>query len=180
MKMHDANELIQTLVGLSVIVGVILVVLQLRQNEVLTFGEVRSEQYDAWQYIDALPLSSTFAEVMVRALDAPDELTLEDAIELDGRMFAILDQFDRIYDLSELGIFDGDPDGMVTPNVEYYFGNRFAMSWWFERKSQFNPRLVAAVDSMIGKVSPDANLEYYRRILDRSRTDELDPDEISR
>ena len=175
MKVDEVNDWLQVLTGVSVVVGVVLVLIQLRQNEDLTFSQVRSEQYDAWQFIDTLAMSESFAKVMVRALETPDELTLEDAIELDGRMFAILDQFDRLYDLASLGIFDGDPDGMVTPNVEYYFGNRFAISWWAEKKAQFNPALVNAVDSVISDVSPDGNLEYYKRILEGSKSKNFKP-----
>ena len=170
-KVSELNDWIQLIGGACVLIGVVLVVVELQQSEEHTLNQIRSEQYDAWQMLDTLPIGEHLAPVLVKSMESPGELTMEDAIKLDGRMFAIMDQFDRVYDLAQRGLYDGNPDDVVIPNVEYYFGNRFAIAWWRERKEQFTPQLVAAIDSVILNISPDANLHYYKRILDNAGAD---------
>jgi len=167
MKKIDVGQVITILANIGVLVGLILVALQIRQNTVLVRAELVSNATDSWIDIDASKQSDNFASVLAKSIDDPQELTSAEIIELDGYLYTYLDQLLRDRQLHELGVFDVPSEDLIQMSIMDYFGNEFARAWWAETKSQWPPDIIDLVDREMETVSVNQDLEKIERIRRR-------------
>jgi hypothetical protein len=122
--------------NLAVMVGVILVVIQLRQNADLL--ELQILKQDADEYvanaIETLP--ENFDEIMYKSMESPGDLTGPEIISLDkyfwGRQVA---RWRGLYDLAERGLLEESSWKRAiqeeAPTMNYPFGRE----WWIGIKN---------------------------------------------
>jgi len=128
-----------------------------------------SDDAAAWVAIDASKQGESFAEVLAKAIEHPEDLTLAEMLEMDGYLFTYLDQLWRQEDLFALGL-STELEPLVQVSIDEFFGNEFAQAWWFESKFKFegdDSELFEIVDREIQNLSPTQDLEYFGRIKSR-------------
>lgn len=93
-------------------------------------------------------------------------------IQVSGHLWAFVDHLNSIRRLWELGVFAAPmstPQEVAAGNVNIFFGNEFAQSWWAENKKDMNAEFVMLIDAEIEKIPTTYDLEYYERIRPQSR-----------
>ena len=163
----DAIAAIGEIVGAAaVVLTLIYLSRQLRQNSRLVEAQLASEDNAAWVAIDASKQSENFAEVLAKAIENPADLTLAEMLEMDGYLFTYMDQLSRGRALYELGL--GNETGVVVRgSIREFFGNEFAQAWWEESKFRFGEVFIEIVEREMRNVSPSQDLEFLERIRSR-------------
>lgn len=169
MEFADLEGMLQLVGTLGLIIGLVLVAAQIRQNSNLMRAELSSDRHDAWIEIDSAKRLDNFSQVLSKVIEDPANLSLAEMIEMDGYLMNVLAQLDREYVLADLKTFLSEPEKTVKENVEIYMGNRFAQSWWVEQKSDklWNKKMINDIDIEIRKLSPNRDSVYYERIKSR-------------
>jgi hypothetical protein len=167
--MSKLVERLKGLGNLAVLAGIILIAVEINQNSKLVEAQLASDDAAAWVAIDASKQGENFADVLAKAIERPEDLTLAEMLEMDGYLFTYLDQLWRQEDLSTLGL-STELEPLVQASIDEFFGNEFAQAWWVESKFKFegdDSELFEIVDREIQNLSPTQDLEYFGRIKSR-------------
>jgi hypothetical protein len=156
----------ETLGFLAVVGGLVMVVVEVSQNSTLVEAQLESELHSAWIEIDASKQGEDFAEVLAKAIERPQDLTLGEMVELDGYLYSYLDILWRRDALSDLGVGPALVD-QVRGTIKDYFRNAFARAWWEETKFKFEDDFVALIEEEMRSVTPTQDLDMYGRISAR-------------
>jgi len=147
----------------AVLVGILLVVFQLRQNSELIELQILKDDSNSIIENEVSLLPENIYEIRQKTLDEPDNLTLYEYQVLDAFYWSTgVTRWRGLYDLSERGLVDESAwMRLVQDDVEWYLANQFGRAWW-ERvaraESTLPKKLVDYVNATIDNV-PDSYMD---------------------
>ncbi len=166
MQTEKVVRATKALGNLAVLVGIILIAVEISQNSNLVEAQLASDSQAAWVAIDASKQGESFAEVLAKAIERPEDLTLAEMLAMDGYLLTYLDQLWRRDALHALGLGVA-LDESVRGSIQDFFGNEFAQAWWVETKFKFEDDFVEIIDREMLNVSPNQDVEYFGRLKSR-------------
>jgi hypothetical protein len=124
--------------NIGVIVGIVFLVLEMRQNSAIATAQVRLEYAAGWRSVDESRQDESFSEVFTKSIENPEELSLNEVVQLDAYYSGILDQMLSAQTAWTAGLRDA-PFAEVAKIVgAIYFSNEFARSWWTQVRSDWS------------------------------------------
>jgi hypothetical protein len=124
--------------NIGVIVGIVFLVLEMRQNSAIATAQVRLEYAAGWRSVDESRQDKSFSEVFAKSIENPEELFLNEVIQLDAYYSGILDQMLSAQIAWTAGLV-AVPFAEVAKTVgAIYFSNEFARSWWTQVRSDWS------------------------------------------
>ena len=124
--------------NIGVIVGIGFLVLEMRQNRAIATAQVRLEYAAGWRSVDESRQEESFSEVYTKSIEHPDELSLNEVIQLDAYYSGILDQLLSAQTATTAGLRQA-PFAEVAKTVgSIYFSNEFARSWWSQVRADWS------------------------------------------
>jgi hypothetical protein len=167
MKLKNLSEWLHVIGNFAVLAGLVVVAYEVRQSSVLARGELVATYNGHWQEIDRSKQDVGFAQVLSKAMDHPENLTSAEMIQLDGYYYSVIDQINIDRYLYNFGIFK-EPHELAARDVaRTILTNRFAQSWWHERREHFDPTTVGFIDDELEKVSGNAEQRFFGAIKSR-------------
>jgi len=157
------NSTLTHLGNLGVLAGIVLVAVQINQNSALVEAQLESDEAAAWVEIDASKQGENFSDVLAKAIERPEDLTLSEMVALDGYLYSYLDQLWRREQLYAIGL-GNDLEDEIRDSIRDFFGNRFAQAWWAETKFKFGSDFIQTFERVLSEVSPDQDAEFFDRI----------------
>jgi hypothetical protein len=130
MKSENLKYWTTLLANLGVFVGLLFLVLEMRQNSAVATAQARMEYGAAWRSIDAARQEKSFAELINKSLVEPETLSVTEIIQLDAYYWGVVDQMLNAQISSQAGVRLTSFESMVSQTVPIYFANRFARNWW--------------------------------------------------
>ncbi len=130
MKSENLKYWTTLLANLGVFVGLLFLILEMRQNSAVATAQTRMEYGAAWRSIDAARQEKSFAELINKSLVEPETLSVTEIIQLDAYYWGVVDQMLNAQISSQAGVRLTSFEGMVSQTVALYFANRFARNWW--------------------------------------------------
>jgi hypothetical protein len=84
MKSENLKYWTALLANIGVIVGLLFLVLEMRQNSAIATAQVRMEYAATWRTIDGARQEKSFAELINKSLVEPETLSVAEIIQLDA------------------------------------------------------------------------------------------------
>ncbi len=117
-------------VGLIAIVGsLVFVGVQLRQDHVIARSELTSGSFQIVISLQQSLTNPAFAKTFSKMLDQPDDLSLDEKVQIDNFFSSLNTMYIRECYLKGRGIL-AECDAVVRNTARKYFGNRYGQSWW--------------------------------------------------
>ena len=167
MKLSGLNEYIQTAAALGAILGLIIVGFELRQSNRIATQQAVSNNWSNWISSTIAEIESGVSKTRAKSMTNPDDLTLEEKINLDLLLQAYVYTYHHDYEVlywdnsSELA--EAVLEELVR-DVPIMFGSRFSRAWLQENKHWMNTDIVTAIERGLKDAPVGSDLEYYRRI----------------
>ena len=144
----------QILSTLAVLVGVALVILEIRQNSELIELQILKQSSDNYIAYSIAVLPANIYAIRQKSMDNPESLSHLDFRALDGFYWAItVLQWRGLYDLSERGLLERSAwQRMVQDEAPVYLGYPFGRAWWKGIKdgaTSLPDELVSTVDEAL-------------------------------
>ena len=155
--------------NIGILIGLILVVIQIRQNSDLLRLQFINDEYLSQSSSEKLLIGDNPADAIMKAMYSPEDMTYADFRVNDAYLISKIDLMYRRYQLGQEGIFDEDEwkETDIGFSFEWLFGNRFSRLWWeHEGRGAYSnvPELVEYVDSRIKSVSDDMSTRSWETI----------------
>lgn len=113
---------------LAIVLSLVFVGLQLKQDRFLTRSELGSKTAEITAEISMMAIESEFQRTFVKMISQPDQLTDEEVVEIDFFLFAMFQMISRECYLMERGVFV-ECDDITNYILRQYFENEFAKNW---------------------------------------------------
>ena len=166
MNRSDILQWLQVSANIAILAGVMLVVLQMRQNADLLELQILKQDADSYIAAELALIGENYTATWQKMLEEPENLTLAEKRALESILWAhMIKRWVNTYQLSQKGLIDDiEWRNAVDSDVGYELAHPYGKAWWKEaRKISTVPRELAEyVDSKLKtKVSP---IEYYDQI----------------
>ena len=107
MKSINSGQLLQVSSNLAVLLGVVLVVLQLRQNAELLELQILSQESDSYIENEIAMIADNYTETWRKMIEEPENLTMAEYRAIDSHLWAQnISRWRNLYDLYERGLLD--------------------------------------------------------------------------
>jgi hypothetical protein len=148
--------------NIGIIVGLVLVTLQLRQNASLARIEILSQDISDERAVEIGMLGDAGAVAWAKSIENPRSMTSADVKVVDGYLVNQVQGWLRILLLESEGLVEsGTTEARIRTGVDFYFGNRFAQAWWkYESQRGYDAVLVGLVNAAIREIEDERNLRW--------------------
>lgn len=165
MNAGKMSNWLQIGANLGIILGLVLVGFQLKQNSDLLRVQLLYEESQSFINHERLMMGENPAETWAKALENPDGLSPAEFRIMDAYLYAMSEQWRTSHRLSELGILDDEWKDRLVEEASYYLGNPFGRAWWnvYRREIQLPAEMVEIIEQEL-KASPDYTLWYRSEI----------------
>jgi hypothetical protein len=173
MDTNKISNWVQIIASLGMMIGLVLVGLQMKQNEEILRIQIMSDYYTS--YVEAESnFSLDHAKAYQKSVEEPENLTLTDMRLLEGQSFNPLLRWVNLYRLSQEGIVSEDAwKNQVTLDATFYFGTPWRRAWWNKESVLFEGILLPTelknyIQSHLNDDNVYENFESYFSIKKRA------------
>lgn len=172
MKKIDLGQTLAILANLGVIVGLLLLVYEVKQTREFARTEFLASNRLVYQEIEREMMNPDIAAVWVSAAVDPGSLTNTDVRVMDAYLVNLVNYWRQQWRLEQNGFLNaGHVKAELKVDAPFYFGNTFAKVWWEDLKSSHiseqQLEFDALVDNALVDIDPSANRRYIERIQRR-------------
>jgi hypothetical protein len=164
---------LQSFTSVSILAGLLLVAWEIRQNNDLAEADAVRALTQGWQQIDMSTYESDIASIRTKSIEDPQNLTSAEILKLSAWLSVIVNQYSLEFSMDDrnLGYDYGDvlngTEQSLVGGFDYYFGNRFARSWYLENKFWIETGIVEIMDREYAARPIQSGASYAERIKSR-------------
>ena len=167
------NRWLTLVANVGILIGLVLVLVEIRQNSELLRLQFINDDLMAVARTEEPLLGENPANVMMKSMYSPEDLTYADFRVIDAYYVAKIDLINRRFRLGQEGIFDEeDWKSQFGFTFEWLFGNRFGRLWWEyggRRVYSDVPEIVEFVDAAIDGMPQDLSTRSWEKIQEELR-----------
>lgn len=165
------TRLLTLAANVGVIVGIVFLVLEMRQTSAIATAQVRLEYSAGWRSVDGSRQDESFSEVITKSIENPKELSLSEVVQLDAYYSGILDQMMNAQTARIAGLVDGPFSEVANIVGVMYFSDEFARSWWKQVRSDWSSPPGNEFQETMDKAILTGELGRARRIYEGIQND---------
>ena len=125
MDLSKTNNWLQIVANLGIVLGLLLVGVQLKQNSDLLRVQLLYEESDRAMGLEALLVGEDGAKVWAKSIEDPENLTLAEQRIMEALLWSYAEQLRSVRLLAELGMLDTtDWRIRVQNEAAFFFGSR--------------------------------------------------------
>ena len=163
MKGDSVNRWLSLGVNFGVVIGLLLVAFQIKQDADLTKAVLFNDHTNSRKEWNQAMMGENPMEVVAKSIERPSELTLHELHVMDMYLIGAINELRRLEVLKVAGL-QVDNAGVEGLQV-FYFWSNFAKAWYAEYSG--GTQEAAPVDDLITAVDPDWNVGFFNRVLAR-------------
>jgi len=167
MDIDRTNRILTLVANIGILAGMVLVAFEIRQNSDLLRLQFINDDLLATADSETPMLGEDPANVLMRSIYSPDDLTYSDYRVIDAYLTRKMELLVRRYRLGQEGILEVDAWKTVGFAYSWFFGYEIGRLWWkHEGRSAYGhiPELVAHVDKVVDGLGADGPTESWDRI----------------
>ena len=178
MNESRVTEWITIATNLAVLAGLILLVIEIRQNNNLAKLEALQERRSLLQQAEMEYFDPENSKVWVKSIMEPENMTLSEIRAMDAFMNVQLLNSGHIWNLGQAGLMsEEEAREWMLYDVNYLFSNTFAQTWWQVWGSDWSH--LADFDeaiSSVDEIQMKRNFETLQRLLKERASSTEDAD----
>ncbi|MEP6390337.1 MAG: hypothetical protein ABJ056_10485 [Halioglobus sp.] len=166
MDSDRITRLLTLLANTGVIVGIVFLALEMQQTSAIATAEARLEYSAGWRSVDESRQDESFSKLLVKSIEAPEELSMAEFVRLDGYYSGILDQMLSAQTARATGIVEGPFAEVANSIGAIYFSNDFARSWWKHVRSEWSEPSDGGFQQVVNDAISAGELGRTQRIYE--------------
>ena len=161
------GQYFQVATNLAVLLGVVLVVIQLRQNSELLELQIIKQVADTYTAAALETLPENFNDVFYKSIDSPEDLTGAELLALDRYLWGrLLTRWRGLYDLADLGLLEDSAWRRSIVEDAGLLDYPYGRAWWNGIKNwetTLPEELVALVDEVLENSPGDSQRDVFAK-----------------
>jgi hypothetical protein len=170
MKNHELSNWLQIAANVGIVVGLLLVGVQLKQNSDLLKTQLLYEESRRSVDLETLLVGENGAEVWAKSISESKNMSLPEQRIMEALLWSFVENLRSTRLLAELGLLEDEEWRLrVKSETAYYLGNDYGKAWW-ENYSDGNNSLpddlIVAVHSRLSEVNTNFTADYTKDVMD--------------
>jgi len=165
MDASKMNNWLQILANVGIVVGLMLVGFQMKQNSDLLKTQLLYDESRRIVDFEMQMLGDEPSQIWAKSLTDPKGLTLEEQRVMEAMLWIYAEHIRATHLLSELGLLDDDEwRSRVQAESGFYYGNPYGFAWWknySEDNSNVPQDLIEEVNERLANSSVSNTLDYF-------------------
>lgn len=158
--------------NMAVLLGVILLAYELRQNANIARLEMIQTRISAHQQSEQAFLDPELSAIWVKSFSEPESMTLAEIRSMDAYMAIHMNQMMRVLRQEQQGLLEKDETlKLMEGDFWFLFGSPFGQAWWEVFGQDWPPELVELALPIVESVKHNELEERFLR-LQRDLADE--------
>lgn len=165
--MDRLNGWLTLAANLGVVLGLIILIVEVRQNADLTRAQMESGRSDLLAQIELSLASPEIGAAWVKSIRSPETLTDVEVRTVESHLVAVMLQLAHMFNMEKIGLVSREETRRSVQNiVPYYFGSRHGKNWWHWQEGGWagTPMMEVA-----GPIVDQVDENFMLRYLDGSR-----------
>ena len=130
-KTERLNRWLTLAANIGVVLGLIILIFEVRQNASLTRTEMQIERNSMLIEIEFSISSPETARAWVKSIRTPEEMSDVEIIIVEAHLVASMLQWDLMFHMQSGGLVSAEEAKQhILNTAQYYFGSTFAKNWW--------------------------------------------------
>ncbi len=154
MDLGRLGAIVQLVTGLSVLVGIGLVVYELRQTHEIATADILGQQFAMGVQFDSLVLGEEVAKSLAKACEEQN-LSTEDAVVLRNYFWGVHDKFFMIRQANSIAGMEIEwmafAESLFKNQIFYLREGRI---WWERERARITPDVLAIGDRVLNDLGP--------------------------
>ena len=147
MKAKQLNDWLQVMASVGVVVGLMFVALELRENSRVATEQGISAMSGAYSnFLSRLDDPST-RDVLIRAMQDTDEFSLEESLQLASLYLELLNGAEADFVIGESRGLSSDISVTNALSATIWLSNRHGRAFWENTRIIYTPEFAALIDS---------------------------------
>ena len=163
MKKVDWRTLFEAVGLLAIVLSLIFVGLQVRQDQLLARSTLGAGTAQFTAEIGMMAIESEFQKTFVKMIFQPDQLTDDEIVEANWFLSAQRQVIMRECYLKERGVFV-ECDAVIRGVLRNYFENQFAKNWWQQASWGNNPYVPNWINDKVAELDSNGNRRRIEEI----------------
>ena len=164
MEATRLGTIVQTWANVGILVSLILDGVQLHQNSELMRLAAFSNEVDGEVSMRIALAGEMLPVAWSKAISAPETMTLEEILQVDSFLFAVLKHLQRRHYLHQEGLWENSAVDRAPRYLPQYFSNAYAQHWWQSNKDTvlmdwYYPDFFEHIDAVITTMDPEAKVK---------------------
>jgi len=161
------NRWLTLVANIGVFLGVIMLIVELRQNAALTRAAMEQEKNDFLAEIEFNITKSETSEVWIKSIYQPEDLTLAEIKSVETILAAVMLQWDQMFQMEASGLVTRQRVRDHIKNVApYYFGSRFGKNWWNQQTVGWDGTdMMDVAGPIVDAIDQDFMVRYYDSLI---------------
>lgn len=167
LDVDDWNKWLTLGANIGVVIGLIVLIVELRQNSNLMRASMEIDRASSQAHLELAVSNSRMAELLMKSVYTPEELTVEDVRILDGPLVTVMMQWDHLMIMREAGLVSRKRiERHIQNTAPFYFGSRFGKRWWNAQATGWEgTEMYDIADPIVQKLDEDFMARYYNGLL---------------
>ena len=130
-KLDRVNRWLTLSANIGVVLGLIILIVEVRQNATLTRAAMEAEKNDRLAAIELSLSSPAAAAAWTKSVRAPEDMSDAEIRIVEGHLVSVMLQWDNMFQMEAVGLASRSRVKRHIQNMApYYFGSAFAKNWW--------------------------------------------------
>ena len=158
MQVSKLNEWLNLAASIGVIIGLLLVAYEIRQNRILAEAQVVDSFLSGFEELHISGYETDIMDVFAKAELAPRNLTRADLYKLDAWCTKVVLTVDRFVEAYERGFRAGpertaDQRYVLESSFDVYINNPIGRAWYPANRDWIDPTIVETWDRLMEETS---------------------------
>jgi len=133
-KVDRLNRWLTLGANIGVVLGLIILIFEVRQNAALTRTEMHVKRNNTLIDIELSLSSPTTVRAWVKSIRRPEELNDAEIRIVEGHLVPSMLQWDLMFHMQKGGLISAEEaEQHILNTAQYYFGSTFAKNWWVQQ-----------------------------------------------
>ena len=130
-KVERLNRWLTLGANIGVVLGLIILIFEVRQNAALTRTEMHVKRNNTLIDIELSLSSPATASAWVKSIRTPEEMSDAEIRIVEAHLVASMLQWDLMFHMQKGGLIPAkEAEQHILNTAQYYFGSTFAKNWW--------------------------------------------------
>jgi len=127
------NDWLHIAASLGVLVGLLVVAYEIRQNTSVAKTEHTRANFDMWISLSSIELESDVGIAIIKSIEEPDNLSTEDRFKLNSWLNAVVSIYEYNNQAEQFGVGPSLMD-YIGEDAQYFFASRYARQWFEDNR----------------------------------------------
>ncbi len=161
------NRWLMLAANLGVIAGLLILIVEVRQNAALTRADMESRKNDVLVQIELSLADPVIGAAWIKSVRAPETMTDLEVRVVESHLVALMLQWDYMFNMEQGGLVSReDARRHIQNTAPFYFGSRHAKNWWRWQEAGWEGTPMYEIADPIVRSVDD---EFMERYLDGTR-----------